>query len=230
MTKSFTGESASWYTIYSPVELFLSPATGSYSLDSGEPTQFTWQATEDSNWSNQLLFTTPKVTHGPHNLTVTFLGSTGGTPLVLDYLLIQNGATISSNPTEYSMSHPNNHTLPIIVGSVGGLILLAIIIIGYYIQRHRYKWRTYHRDSNRRVSLFHGAGRGDTEAQNTTFPAERRIVEKLKRLDSRDLAEEDSGSDTSDVVGFSENVMLHEDSGARFQSAVEELPPSYSAT
>lgn len=220
----------SWYINYSPVKLFLAPAAGSYSLDGGKQTQFTWQASESGGWVNQLLFATPKVKQGHHNLTVTFLGSNGSSPLALDYLLIQNG-TIQTPSLEPTKTQSNNLT-GIIIGCVGGVVALGLIAAGFYYWRRRYVRWAHHNNTSGRLSFISSAGPDDMEAQNPVISITRR-VEKPRRSNrdgSQPVGErsEPSSARARDEEGF-EAFVRHEDSGIRFHPAAEEIPPSYTS-
>lgn len=69
------GTSVSWYASIPSAK--VNPGTATYSIDGGDPTSFSW--TSDPYWTlgHQLLFSTPNLEPGPHDMVVTYLGSEG---------------------------------------------------------------------------------------------------------------------------------------------------------
>lgn len=139
----------SWVA-FIPKELPHSGAMGTWSIDGEKPTQFLLKGLpEDPNTNteyHQFLFTTTEVEPGPHNLTVTFLGSTQTTPLCIDYLYVKNGTFPSpagNNRTEPANSQDDNNTSAgspigaILGGVLGGLAFLIIIAGGILFWRRR---------------------------------------------------------------------------------------------
>lgn len=146
------GTSISWVGYYQPPH---GSALGTYSVDDGKPIGFNLaglSGSTDPLQYNQVFFTTPEVENGPHTLTVTFLGSGSTTPLVLDYLYIQNGTVIATNTSTSSLL-PSAPTTSVsvnasgvskldvgallggVLGGLGFLILIAGVFL--YLRRRR---------------------------------------------------------------------------------------------
>jgi len=112
------GVSLAWYGII-PAERPHAATTCSFSIDNQSVVTFLLKGiTEESASSayNQKFFETTTLPYGHHNITVTFQGNEQTTPLVLDYLVVQNGTApeglstsrSSSKDTESSTSPPGS--------------------------------------------------------------------------------------------------------------------------
>ena len=99
---------------------------------------------------NQNFFNTSNMTAGHHKLVVTYLGNSQNTPLILDYLIVQNGTTTNSSTAGTNSTtagtHPTstgapsaggttNNIGPIVGSVVGGVLLIALAIFAFYIRR-----------------------------------------------------------------------------------------------
>lgn len=107
---------------------------------------------------NILLFQTPTYENGPHTLTVVYNGDAedNSTPLSLDYVVIQNGSSISANLNISSSSSvlptasqsvsvispilPNTRRRigPIVGGALGGITFIVIVASLMFFLLH---WR-----------------------------------------------------------------------------------------
>lgn len=112
----FLGTGLLWYGAF-PAEMARGPATGAYSIDGGPSIPFpvSRPLNPDNNQSepfqNQLLFATPGIPFGLHNISVSY--TSAGTPLSLDYLIIRN--TDAPEPPELwvpSSAPPNMTNIP----------------------------------------------------------------------------------------------------------------------
>jgi hypothetical protein len=149
-----SGTSVSWVG-YIPVELPHRSASGTYTIDDGEPVNFNLAglpADEENSQYNQIFFTTMEGDMGPHTLTVTFFGSEDTTPLTLGHLYINNRSlapppkatsitSIVPSPTTVANSDTGKRSGPninaILGGMIGGLGFLIIITGAVLWRRHR---------------------------------------------------------------------------------------------
>lgn len=111
---------------------------------------------------NAVVFTTPDLTPGSHNIRVTYLGSNLTTPLALKHLLITNVTTSdfdsntistasdvasSSNPTAIAYSnalaaHPRPFSKATLIGTtVGGVTAVILLVTGVVLYWRRRKIR-----------------------------------------------------------------------------------------
>ncbi|KAG5638614.1 hypothetical protein H0H81_011504 [Sphagnurus paluster] len=126
-----------------PTELPHGAASGSYSVDGGDPVTFQLNGlspTATVTIYNQAFFTTPNLTPGPHSLLVTYLGaSSPATPLTLDYLYVTNTSTSNNEPSDHNRVS-KTPIGPIVGGVVGAIALLAILafIFGWARRRRQY--------------------------------------------------------------------------------------------
>lgn len=115
--------------------------TGTWSIDDGQPTQFTSPSSSFASSaaeSNGVYFTTPEYPAGPHTLTVTFLGSNETQPMVLDYLLIRNGSFVGPSTVATPNSGPGRSSGPpirVIVGAILGALVSLVLIAGVLWRR-----------------------------------------------------------------------------------------------
>ncbi|KIM44373.1 hypothetical protein M413DRAFT_442367 [Hebeloma cylindrosporum] len=93
MSLSFYGTGITWFG-YIPVELPHGSTSAQYALDGGSPTTFTVPGSFGGvSQYSQLIFQTGTLPLGSHTLRVTSQGQTSLTPLVLTWLVVQNGVT-----------------------------------------------------------------------------------------------------------------------------------------
>ncbi|TFK31633.1 hypothetical protein BDQ12DRAFT_693806, partial [Crucibulum laeve] len=151
MTFNFTGKSISWVA-FIPTELPHTSSSATYSIDGGPPSTFILNGLSPQSITiyNQIFFTTPDLTPGPHNITVTNRGSGSTTPLAIDYLLVTNASmpntsnrdpsSTGSDPSQSSSPAQNNSGAPIgaiVGGVVGGLVLTAVLLGLLFFWRRR---------------------------------------------------------------------------------------------
>lgn len=106
-----------------PGELNGNQSFGTWVIDGSPPTHFIidGQTVSSSTLYHQGLFkTTPDVEHGPHNLTVVYMGTSNQAPLYLDTRLVTD-APLSASPTDTPtvISPSSNPTSPSITISPG---------------------------------------------------------------------------------------------------------------
>jgi len=143
----FPGVGLSFYGII-PRELPISPSLAAYSIDGGPNTPVALKGLPPGSVTlfNQKFFETPTLPYGLHTLKVTYNGDDGNasTPLVLDFLLIQNGS-ISPNTTA---SLPASTSPPVlasaakkvnVAGVVCGVLaaLAAVLILAFLFLKYR---------------------------------------------------------------------------------------------
>jgi hypothetical protein len=140
-----TGVGLSWYGRIPP-EYPHNSSSATYSIDGGNPISFQLAglpAGSNSLLLNQIFFTTPTLTAGPHSLLVVNGGNNQTTPLNLDYLIVTNSATSTDSPgTTSSSANPvstsNGTSVGAIVGGViGGVIVVVAIIVALLLLRRR---------------------------------------------------------------------------------------------
>jgi hypothetical protein len=135
------------------VEFPHGSTTAAYSIDGGSLTTFTVPGSSSGiSQYSQLIFQTETLLLGSHTLRVTSQGQTSLTPLVLTWLVVQNGtlpgggqstATISGSRSATATSNTGsgndiNSGPPIgaiVGGVVGGLLLVIIILVFLYYRR-----------------------------------------------------------------------------------------------
>ncbi|KAF8624378.1 hypothetical protein AX15_005907 [Amanita polypyramis BW_CC] len=160
---NFTGTSLTWVG-FVPTELSHNASSASYSIDGGARTTFRLNGlAPDATTTiyNQIFFSTPELSPGPHTLLVTYLGSGSETPLVLSNIFFTNvtipppSSSSSSSSSSRTSANPNlssgsgiaagGHTSSRIgaivggvVGGVGGfLILLTLVLFLFFTRRRR---------------------------------------------------------------------------------------------
>ncbi|KAF5372356.1 hypothetical protein D9615_009233 [Tricholomella constricta] len=159
----FTGKSVTWVG-FIPTELSHNPGFGSYSIDGGAPITFKLNGLSPKatvTVYNQVFFTTPDLTPGPHSLVVTYNGADEGaaTPLTLDYLYVTNASLpSSSSPPSVGFTSslsptpsPSSGTISqetqeqdsgppvggIVGGVLGGLALIALLLFLLWWRRRQ---------------------------------------------------------------------------------------------
>ncbi|KAJ7439767.1 hypothetical protein FB451DRAFT_1445446, partial [Mycena latifolia] len=152
VTLSFHGTSASLLgdipNQYPPNATFAS-----YTIDGGAPVTFPLKGlpnarAQSSTQYNSLLFTTPTLPNGPHNLTVTHGGDVDRTPLVVKWFYVTN--TTSESLISHITPTPGPKTGAIAGGVVGSLILLAFLAALFVWLRRKHRRR---RASSERYSI-----------------------------------------------------------------------------
>jgi len=163
----FNGTKATWFG-WLLSGYGTTPSAGTFSVDGGDPTEFAIPGHPvGANVTNIYyfnLFETPTLSRGAHRLDVAFEG--GPMPLVLDFLIIENGDIFRPNgsilPDDNGRGNaignrpPPRPTLPampvrdddgppvgaIVGGTVGGVAALAILaIILWFLQRRKRRRR-----------------------------------------------------------------------------------------
>lgn len=135
---------------------------GRYSIDNGPAAEFTIEGLllDGTTRFQQLIFETPDMPMGSHNLSVTYLGAS--TPLILEYMLVQGGDLVftgnpppPSNPAGDNKTAASDNDSPhkvstaVIVGAVvGGVAFLLLIGLVIFLVR-KLKRR-------RQVTILHG--------------------------------------------------------------------------
>ncbi|KAF8880146.1 hypothetical protein BD779DRAFT_1676025 [Infundibulicybe gibba] len=127
------GTSVSWvgFTPQMPLEP-TSHAT--YSIDKANPVVFGLPSGSSSeNLTNQVIFTSPTLSSGPHSLEVTYLGNSATPPLTLNHLVIANVSTASAQvpPATSASTDKPSVSAPIgaiIGGVIGGIAVLCFAI------------------------------------------------------------------------------------------------------
>jgi hypothetical protein len=243
--RRISGRGLSWFS-FIPTELSHNGSLATYSVDGGSPVTFILAGLSDPQGTgptqyNQVFFTTPELSAGPHTLLVVNRGNNQQTPLTLDYLVIRN----SSSPVDLSSSPAATATLsdpvnpgssgssgpPIVVivgGVVGGIAFVVLCLLCIFFWRQRQRQRrsadvlSLEYDSAITITPFRdealsfGNGSQIFEA-GTAGRSANMPVRKQKTLvipSTRSASE-----------------VIHEDSGVRFlhDDEVVHLPPGYSA-
>jgi hypothetical protein len=127
------------------------PSTATYSIDGASPVTFTINGLNlgATTRFQQVFFETDTLPMGKHNISVRYLGSSS--PLVLEYLRIQNGDVVfsgsdipppvigdqgqSNTTTTDDDDKPSSHTGVIVGGAVGGVALLVLLVIIFFLLR-----------------------------------------------------------------------------------------------
>ena len=142
------GKSLAWYgcTPTYPIWLCREPSFVVYSID-GNTNQTIKLEGATTNLTNQLLFTTPDLSSGKHELVATYLGNgRQQVPLCLDYSLVtRNGTSETTEPPDtvapteghnITTSSPvvftggkENHLAPIVGGVVGAVVALSLVVL-----------------------------------------------------------------------------------------------------
>ncbi|KAJ6594905.1 hypothetical protein B0H19DRAFT_1097066, partial [Mycena capillaripes] len=134
---NFHGTSASMYG-FVPTELPHNSTSSTYTIDGGPPVSFTLQGLSgDDTEYNVIMFTTPTIPSGPHNLVVQYGGDSDHTPLVVEGFYVTNITTgspaslpsfppASASPLSTPTSR-SSHAGAIAGGTMGGLVLLVLL-------------------------------------------------------------------------------------------------------
>ncbi|KAJ6580521.1 hypothetical protein DFH09DRAFT_1029835 [Mycena vulgaris] len=245
VTLSFHGTSATLFG-HIPIQYPFNATTASYTIDGGAPVTFPLKGLAPGTTSTQLnniLFTTPTLPDGPHNLTVIHGGDINHTPLVVKQFYVTNttylvSSVVSSQgpsaatqsattPTGTGLKHPNAGLIA--GGVVAGVLMLALLAAVYF-------W------------LLKRKRRDTAEFSASVYPVV--MVDGAQSTNGTSRWNKGSGVLPSSVMDTSQPsrrkgapppldlVLQHEDSGVRIDSgessaaapAVVELPPGYSLT
>ncbi|KAF9524777.1 hypothetical protein CPB83DRAFT_838654 [Crepidotus variabilis] len=142
----FTGVSLSWYSWLSP-DFSTNLATASYTIDKGSPNQLNvtgpFGVQRMTPTFNLKLFETPTLEMGQHTLSVVYNGNENTAPLSLNYLIVQNGTSTSSNdPSTANINHNSKRNVGAIVGGViSGAVFIACLVFGLAFLRKRRRER-----------------------------------------------------------------------------------------
>ncbi|KAF7303907.1 Peroxidase [Mycena indigotica] len=147
----FRGTSASMYG-FVPTERPHNATCASYSIDNGQPINFTLRGLADASDTttqyNVMLFTTPLLEDKEHNLVVTYHGDRDHTPLVLQSFYVFDSpdihlSTSSSPPTASSgASKATRYTSvgAITGGTIAGAFILAVLaVVAFCLRQTRRK-------------------------------------------------------------------------------------------
>ncbi|KAJ3527680.1 hypothetical protein NMY22_g9690 [Coprinellus aureogranulatus] len=159
MSVNFTGSKVTWMG-WTPNGYPTGQSTAQYQLDDAEPITVSLRGLPAGATSqfNQPFFETPTVDKGNHRLTVTHMGNSA--PLVLDFLLVEDGdiifgstdtasSTSSSRPTVTNANLPGSSSGAanaaskkspvgaIVGGVVGGVALITLLLLGLFFLRRR---------------------------------------------------------------------------------------------
>jgi hypothetical protein len=126
----FQGVSVSFYG----AEISGNATTGTWTIDNNLPNTFSLGRTNDPTMYNKKYFETPRYSMGSHRLVVTHNGNTSTTPMLLDYLIVQNGTL----PRSTSPTSSTNKGAVIGGALAGAACLLVVIIVFFYRYRRDY--------------------------------------------------------------------------------------------
>lgn len=145
MTLDFFGTNLTWFAMI-PVELPHGPTTATYAVDNNSAVTFTLPGLPNANNGtatqyNQKVFQTTPLPLGNHTLKVVHQGNSSLTPLVLNYLVIQNQT--NSAPETISSVHTSKGPPvgAIVGGAIGAVSALVLSIVLFLVIRHRRKRR-----------------------------------------------------------------------------------------
>ena len=132
---TYEGTGITWFG-YIPVELPHGATTAQYSIDGGSSTSFTVPGSPGgASQYSQLIFQTGTLPLGSHTIRVTSQGTTSLTPLVLTWLVVQNGVTNDPSSSSGNSGSSSTTNVPNIVTVVttlpgGGLSTRTATISG----------------------------------------------------------------------------------------------------
>ncbi|KAJ6594904.1 hypothetical protein B0H19DRAFT_1366640 [Mycena capillaripes] len=152
----FHGTSASMYG-FVPTELPHNSTWSTYTVDDGLPVNFTLRglsSPQSSTNYNVIMFTTPTLSGGPHNLVIQYGGDNKHTPLVVQNFYVTTTTDPSSSPTSlqslpsFSLSPSPSSVLSkspdvgaIAGGVITGLVLLALLVALAFCYKRRRRRR-----------------------------------------------------------------------------------------
>jgi len=135
-----------WYA----TEVGGNSTTGTWTIDDNPTKTFSLNGRGAPVLYNEKYFQTPQYSMGSHRLIVTYNGDNSTTPLILSYLVVQNGT--SSHSISPSSQAANTTTRSstnigaILGGALGGAACILVVVALLY--RHR---RNSNRDRNQRA-------------------------------------------------------------------------------
>lgn len=142
---TYTGTSASPFA-FVPTERPHNSTWATYTIDGGAPAvNFTLEGLGSSSAAtnyNVILFTTPNLPSGSHNLVVTYGGDGNHTPLVIQGFYVTNTTTLATSNGSSSSTSPSSSASPsapsvpvhhspagaIAGGVIGGFVALALLV------------------------------------------------------------------------------------------------------
>ncbi|KAF8880153.1 hypothetical protein BD779DRAFT_1099478 [Infundibulicybe gibba] len=267
LTFNFTGTSVSWVGSIlhlGPANQSISTGSATYSIDEAEPVPFELHTppvvnyhTNNSttqvalNLTNQVFFTSPTLSPGPHSLKVTYEGNQTAVPLALNHFVVANNvSTTSPSANRPSTSAPIG---AIVGGVIGGIAVLCLA--AFLLRRRSRQWKT----SRKRSSIDHDdtttfphltpfdampSGPAMAEASNRTLKAHRPLMVDPPEFDPYILFDRPSGIDGVDATPRAQHSnqpkpplrippveAVHEDHSARSATSDEaaDPPPSYAS-
>ncbi|KAJ7642129.1 hypothetical protein FB45DRAFT_738035 [Roridomyces roridus] len=198
-------------------------SSGRYFVDGAGPTSFTipgLTSASSSNTFNNLLFTTPPLSDGFHNITVVYDGDSEHTPLPVKIWYVTN-TTVGNALTTGTPSPSSSrgvHRGAMVGGIIGGIFLVAVGLVVLFVLRRRRTVRASDEEALRPMAfpaVRLTAGWVSWGASVLTTKSNRPLPAYPGPVT---LQHEDSGAR---AVG--ENLL-----GTRY--AVVEVPPGYTAT
>ncbi|KAJ6580519.1 hypothetical protein DFH09DRAFT_1309847 [Mycena vulgaris] len=244
---NFHGTSATLIGVI-PNEYPLNATSAGYTIDGGAPVTFPLtglpNATHPSHF-NTILFTTPTLPDGPHNLTVIYGGDIDHTPLGVKQFYVTNTTSLASRtatqsaPTPTGTAGRRSKAGPIAGGVAAGVLMLALLAAEYFWLLRRKRRDTAELSASAYpVAMVDGArplsqvarghlgtsGSGRRNKRSGVIPPSTDTPVPSRRKGAPLLL---------DPV-----VLQHEDSGVRMTSressvaapVIVELPPGYSPT
>ncbi|KAF8880157.1 hypothetical protein BD779DRAFT_1473968 [Infundibulicybe gibba] len=156
VTFNFTGTSVSWVGFTPKIPLRQPSSNAVYSIDRADPVAFRLDGLRFSdNLTNQVFFTSPVLSPGPHSLEVTYQGNSTAPPLTLSYLVVANlnVSTTSASPQPPVTSLPATSSAnkprmsapigAIIGGVIGGVAVLCLA--AFLLQRRNRQRKISHK-------------------------------------------------------------------------------------
>ncbi|KAJ7862911.1 hypothetical protein B0H14DRAFT_2575138 [Mycena olivaceomarginata] len=204
-----------------------------YTIDGGAPVTFQLTGQSGAQY-NQVIFTTPGLPNGPHNLTVTHGSDINHTPLSVKYFFVTNTTTVASPVSSLIHGSFSRCTIAIVGGVSGGVFLLAVLgdIYAWYRRRQR--------RATGEASMFnpYPMSGSDTTRPFAQLSGPYATMGYFARTRKRDLGAtgevpRPSRAKRGDTVSPPVRTVRHEDSGllledgARSAPEIVELPPGY---
>ncbi|TFK31634.1 hypothetical protein BDQ12DRAFT_105831 [Crucibulum laeve] len=247
MTFNFIGKSISWFA-FIPTELSHTASSATYSIDGGPPSTFILNglpAQSTITIYNQIFFTSPDLTPGPHNITVTNRGNGSTTPLAIDYLLVTNASmsdtsnhdpsSTGSDPSQSSTAQSDSGPPigAIVGGVVGGLVLIAILLGLLFFWKRRQRQDDDLTDRHaEQVQPFNPGGAilelFYVSPQQTTQVSPMRqapLVLRSAHASQPSFGESSTGFTSSDFTSSTPPALYHQYGGTRKHDPPPPVPP-----